>query len=114
MKTIYRERTIYQEGNYRIVEHLDDNLDMEQLKGDCFDPKANPECSPEKLKAEEKAFESKVHDDQVWGYILQKWDPSVDAGWESLDGCCGFVGRHKHENHYIVDELKAQIKEDVI
>lgn len=106
-------RVIIQNGPYRIIELHDDHCDLENLKGQCFDPKVNPDIDPEILKQEEKDFEDLVSREGVYGYALEQWDPEVDGGWQPVDSCWGFVGQYaKHEerfNHYIVDELLNQI-----
>ena len=46
------QRIILQKGPFRIVEIPDDQFSIEDLKGECFDPKVNPTLDPEKLKLE--------------------------------------------------------------
>lgn len=108
-------RIIHEQGQYRIVEHADSCVELDDLKGDCFNPKANPSLDPEKLKEEEQHFEDLVAREGVFGYALEKWDPAVGAGWTHVDSCWGFVGQYSESDeyfkHYIVDELKSQIKE---
>lgn len=108
-------RVIYKNGPYRIVEIVDEGADLENLMGDCFNPKANPDIDPEKLAEDEKHFLDLVNREGVFGYVLEKWNPETGKGFEHVDSCFGFVGQYTpHEetfNHYIVDELKAQINE---
>lgn len=107
------KRTIFENNTYRIVEHLDRDFDLENLKGDCFNPKANPDIDADKLKAEEMIFESLVENEGVFGYVLEKKCASCGQ-YEHVDSLWGFVGQYSETdsrfNHYIVEELKNQIK----
>lgn len=96
---------LYNSGGFRILEILDEIYEMENLKGDCFDPRHNPEIDAVELAAQEFNFEQKVFSEGVYGYVLEQWFPDVGRGWETVDSCWGFVGRHADENHYIVQEL---------
>jgi len=108
-------RVIFQTENaeYRILEYADECADMENLKGDVFNPKVNTDIDPEQLKREEHAFEELVNREGVYGYVLERWNPEIGAGYEHVDSCWGFVGQYSESdpsfNHYIVDELKSQI-----
>lgn len=108
-------RIIYEENNYRIIEQLDECFDLEDLKGDCFNPKHNPSIDIDTLKQEEIDFESLVNNEGVFGYVLEKWNPEIDKGWEHVDSCWGFVGQYNENeekfNHYIIGELKKQIEQ---
>lgn len=108
-----------EDKTYRIIEVLDCDFDIENLKGDLFDPKHvlemhGPEKTIEQLKEDERKFERKVDELGVYGYVLEKWDATPGHGYEALDSCWGFIGafdsKVKEFNHYIVDELKGQIK----
>jgi len=107
-------RIIYEEKKYRIIERHDDDIDLDNLKGDSYNPRVNTDIPEEKLKEEEKAFERLVNDEGVYGYVLERWNPGVGKGWEHVDSCWGFVGQYNPKedvfNHYIVEELKGQIK----
>lgn len=100
-------------GNYRLVERMDHVMELENLKGECFSPKANPDVSPEELKRDELVFEERVNDLGVYGYTLERWNPAVGVGWEVVDSCWGFVGSYSPNieefTHYIVEELLSQI-----
>ena len=101
-------------GVWRIVEHFDQDADLENLKGDCFNPKHNPDIDPTKLKQDELEFEDLVNREGAFGYVLEKWNPAPGVGFEHVDSCWGFVGQYSETeekfNHYIVDDLKSQIK----
>jgi len=96
---------LWQQGNYRIVEHECADYDLENLKGDCFKAAMNPDIDKTTLREREVNFEQKVNDDGVFGYVLEKWEPEVDGGWTHEDSCWGFVGYHVDEQHYIVDDF---------
>lgn len=109
-----KERTIFQSGPYRIVEILDTDYDFDDLCGDTYNPKWNTESSPETLERERQEFLNEVEIVGVYGYELQVWDFGIDKCWIYVDSCWGFIGQYDANsdkyNHYIVDELKSQIK----
>lgn len=110
-------RIIYTSKNemYRVVEKPDSDFDYDNLAGDCFNPKVNPEIPIEQLKEEEQHFKDLIEREGVFGYVLERWNPEPNCGWEHVDSCWGFVGQYTPTedtfNHYIVDELKSQIPE---
>lgn len=108
-------RIIYSKDNFRITEKPDDIIDLDHLKGDCFNPEHNPDIDPAKLKRDERDFERLVGREGVYGYTLERWNPEVGQGWEHVDSCWGFVGQYSEFveafNHYIVDEMKLTIIE---
>lgn len=112
------KRTIFQteDKTYRILEVVDDCYSLEDLKGDCFNPKYVDHISPEELKTEELKFESQVNDHGVFGYILEVWDPTPGQGYQHLDSCFGFIGQYSETdsnfNHYIVNEFKSLITQE--
>ncbi len=101
---------------FRVIEELDHQFDIDALKGDCFNPLYNPDILPEKLKERELEFEDEVIEEGVYGYIFEKWNPSVGKGWEGLDSCWGFIGQYdeKDNHHYIVEEMKRAIEKSVL
>jgi hypothetical protein len=105
-------RIIYETKDYRITERADEHVSVEDLKGDVFNPKVNPEMDPTQLAAEERAFEELVAREGVYGYALERRCGECGA-WQHVDSCWGFVGAYTPTedvfNHYIVDELKGQI-----
>lgn len=94
---------------YRIVEREDLYFCMKDLKGDTFNPVHNHDIDPDKLRDEELLFEAEVYREGVYGYVLERWNPEYNKGWEHADSCWGFVGAYDPKsdryNHYIVDEL---------
>ncbi len=106
------------DGKYRIVEHEDPDMDIENLKGDIYNPKHivemhGPEKTIEELEQDEREFEELVNREGVFGYVLEVWNAEPGCGWEHVYSCWGFVGQYSSSentfNHYIVDELKGQI-----
>ena len=101
---------------YRISEYLDTDADIENLKGDTYNPTACPDIPIEELKRQEREFLDLVNREGVFGYELERWNPKPDTGWEHVDSCWGFVGQYSPSdesfNHYIVDEMKNTIKSE--
>lgn len=112
-------RVVYEtdDKQYRIIEHADEFAELSNLKGDIFNPEVNPDIDPERLKEEERHFEELVAREGVYGYVLERWNAEPGTGYEHVDSCWGFVGQYTPTegifNHYIVDELKAQIPIEV-
>jgi len=102
---------IFENQNYRIVELYDEYADMEDLKGESFDPKVNPDIDPKVLKEQEVAFEQEVFEKGVFGYVLEKKCQAC-GNWEHKDSCWGFIGIHANENHYIVEEFMETIRKN--
>lgn len=106
-------KTIYERGPYRIVEIRDTDTSLEVLKGECFCPVVNSDIDRRQLLKEEKHFNNLVETEGVFGYVLEKWNPTIGVGWEHIDSCWGFVGHHTDTNrHYIVDEFLSMIQEE--
>jgi hypothetical protein len=107
------KRIILQQNNYRIVEIPDDRCPINDLLGDAYCPKTNPDIDAKQLEIDKKKMIQRINDDGVFGYVLEKWNPEVDIGWEHIDSCWGFVGQYQENalnyDHYIVNELKQQI-----
>lgn len=117
MKT-YRVIFQSEDSQFRILEHADEYADIENLKGDCYNPKHivemhGPDKTIEELQREEREFEELVNREGVYGYILERWNPATGVGYEHVDSCWGFVGQYSESDptfkHYIVEELKNQI-----
>lgn len=106
-----KQRVICSKGNYRVVEDFDQVSALDDLKGDVFCPKANPDIPEEQLIIDFKAFEQRIWDEGVWGYELQQWVPKIGIGWVTIDSCYGFIGMYNKDtnDHYIVEEFKARI-----
>lgn len=99
---------------YRIVELPDHDTDIDDLKGDIYNPELINEMgytgTVAELRAEELEFEDLVNREGVYGYRLERWNPEPGQGWETVDSCWGFVGQYSPEfKHYIVDEMIGQV-----
>ena len=107
-------RVIYEENNHRIIELPDIDYSIENIEGDSFNPDCNPDIDEEDLARQREAFYDRVSEEGVFGYIQEKWCPQVGCGWVHVDSCWGFVGQFSESeeifNHYIVNEMKNQIK----
>lgn len=106
-------KTIFDNGIYRITEHLDLDTNLNDLKGDSYNPKENPSIDANVLKAEEMFFESLVENEGIFGYVLEK-KCTACGQYEHIDSCWGFVGQYSETNplfnHYIIEEMKYQIE----
>jgi len=81
-------------GKISIGRDEDDHCSFDDLAGDCFNPDANPDIDPAKLKREENAYKAKIRRSGVWGYRSSYW---TGRSWEDSEGLehsaiCGFVG----------------------
>jgi len=112
MKTIIFETP---DKTRRILEVSAETFSMDDLKGDCFSPEANPDIDAEVLKRDEIKFERLVENEGVYGYVLEKWNPEPGSGYEDVTACWGFVGQYAEGDetfeHYIVAEFKTLIAE---
>jgi hypothetical protein len=108
------KRIIYTSGPYRITEVPDDHTRIDDLLGDYYCPVANPDLDAKQLEIDKKKMINRINEEGVFGYVLEKWNPDIDMGWEHIDSCWGFVGQYQENaldyDHYIVNELKSQIK----
>jgi hypothetical protein len=106
-----KHRLIFEttDKKYRIIELFDEAYNLENLKGDCFNPEVNTDIDAELLAKDERRFEQRVHNEGVFGYVLEKWNPEAGKGYEHIDSCWGFVGQYEagaeDYEHYIVKEL---------
>lgn len=111
-------RIIFQteDNKHRIIEIPDNVCSMDDLKGDTFNRSCNPDIPEEQMRKQEKDFEELIEREGVFGYVLERWNPEPDKGWEHVDSCWGFIGQYSPNdksdlfNHYIIEELKGQIK----
>ena len=93
--------------NYRILCERDDDYDIEDLKGDSYDPIVNSDIDPEKLRREEIAFERAVKRYGVYFLVLEVWNPAIGKGWELVDSCGGVVGKSGIKD--TIAEFKQQV-----
>jgi hypothetical protein len=83
------------QGRVRIIESPDYHCDMDDLKGDCFNPDVNTDINPNRLAREERGFEDRVNRDGVWGYRAEYWNGSK---WIETDSIWGVIGGDFHES----------------
>lgn len=86
----------------------DDYYDMDDLKGDIFNPNFRDDIKPEVLKREEEEFEERVHRMGVYG-IIAEYRKDENAKWEHADSCCGFIGDDWSGSGYDIDLMSSAI-----
>jgi hypothetical protein len=69
-----RDHTEEDDRKVRLRYVPDDYAEMDNLKGDCFDPKHNRHISEKKLAEQEKEFEEVVYREGVYGIVSEFWD----------------------------------------
>ena len=89
----------------RIVEIADIHVSMDDLKGDCYNPKVC-DINPNRLKREEREFEERVAREGVWGYRAEVWD---GTDWIETDSIYGFVGNDFNESCYDDDLMESAL-----
>lgn len=94
------------DSRVRIVEMPDCFADMDDLKGDCFNPDVNTDINPNRLAREEREFEERVNSDGVWGYRAEFWNGSE---WIETDSIFGFVGDDFNESCYDDDLMESAL-----
>jgi len=77
------------DARVRIVAMPDHFCDMDDLKGDCFNPDVNGNINRNRLAREEREFEERVASEGVWGFRAEYWN---GAEWVETDSIFGFVG----------------------
>ena len=95
-------------GNVRLRVVPDDSCSLEDLEGDCFNPKANPDIPASKLQRDRGVFIAKVNREGVWGIIGEYFDGEV---WQHADSCFGFVGEDWKNSGYDTDIMRATLDE---
>lgn len=69
----------------------DEFCSMDDLKGDIFDRKCNPDIQESLMARQEKEFEESIERLGVWGIIGEYLDPATGE-WEHGGSCWGFTG----------------------
>lgn len=88
-----------------VIEQVaDSHFDMENLKGDCYNPEVNHDIPKDRLAREEAAFEARVEAEGVWGIVGYVKDGN---NLDMVDSCFGFVGRDFLGSGYDVDIANA-------
>lgn len=94
------------EPRVRIVEHPDATADLDNLLGDCFEPRHHPEIKPEILERERQAEIDRIERDGVWGYVAEYWDGDQ---WEHADSIWGFIGGDFDSSGYDTDLMESAL-----
>lgn len=95
-------------GNVRLRVVPDEMRTLEDLEGDCFNPKANPDISASKLERDRDEFIAKVNHEGVWGIVGEYFDGEQ---WQHTDSCFGFVGDDWKHSGYDADIMRATLNE---
>lgn len=106
-KTIIRFKELESKGLVRIVRHPDDDMQLDDLLGDCYDPTVNTDIQPSRLDRERQAEIDRIEQEGVWWYEAQAWD--YENGWEHVDSICGFVGDDFIGSDHDLDMMQACI-----
>lgn len=83
-------------GDVRLRILPDNDVDMDNLKGDCL------------TQREENEFEKRISSDGVWGIVGEYWDGS---NWQHADSCWGFVGDDWRNSGYDFDIMRSALNE---
>lgn len=93
-------------GEVRLRVVPDDCVDVDDLFGDTFNPKVNPEIPLARLERERKAEIDRVNRDGVWGIIGEYFD---GESWQHADSCFGFIGEDWKDSGYDVDIMSQTL-----
>jgi len=93
-------------GNVRLRLVPDEATSVEDLEGDCFSPKANPNVPASRLERDREEFIAKVSREGVWGIVGEYFDGEV---WQHADSCFGFVGDDWKDSGYDTDIMRATL-----
>ena len=81
---------------------------LEDLEGDCFNPKANSNIPASRLQRDREEFIEKVNREGVWGIIGEYFDGEA---WQHADSCFGFVGDDWKNSGYDTDIMRTTLNE---
>ena len=93
-------------GPIRLSIIYDDFWNMDDLKGDCYNPDVNHDINPNVLKKQEKEFEDRVSSEGCTGLIAEYWDGTQ---WQEVYSCFGFVGDDWENSGYDDDAMQSAI-----
>lgn len=93
-------------GHVRLRVLLDETCHVEDLEGDTFNPKANPNIPASRLERERKEFVEKVNANGVWGIVGEYFDGET---WRHADSCFGFVGDDWKNSGYDTEIMRATL-----
>lgn len=93
----------------RIIARPDECSTIEDLEGDSYNPRVNPE-TPARILARERAeFVDRVNRDGVWGHIAQSRCPCCGQ-WRDHDSIWGFVGDDFDGSGYDTNLMQSAIE----
>jgi hypothetical protein len=95
-------------GNVRLRVVADEMCSLDDLEGDCFNPKANPDIPASQLQRDREEFIAKVNREGVWGIVGEFFDGEK---WQHADSCFGFVGDDWKDSGYNTDIMRAALNE---
>ena len=93
----------------RLRVEWDGHCSIDDLKGDCFNPKYVDHISADRLKREEKEFEERVALEGVFGIIGEYLCPCCGE-WANADSCWGFVGDDWQGSGYDHDVMLTAVE----
>jgi len=86
----------------------DDDIDLDNILGDVFDPETNPEVKPSVLAEQRQAEIDRINRDGVWGIVGYYRSPTTHE-WMQADSTWGFIGSDWNGSGYDVDVMEAAI-----
>ena len=93
-------------GDVRLRVVPDELCSLDDLEGDCFNPKANPDIPTSRLERDRQEFIEKVNAEGVWGIIGEYFDGEA---WQHADSCFEFVGDDWKHSGYDTDIMRETL-----
>jgi hypothetical protein len=84
----------------------DETCSLEDLGGDCFNPRVNPNVPTSRLERDRKEFIEKVNTEGVCGIVGEFFD---GERWQHADSCFGFIGEDWKHSGYDTDIMQATL-----
>jgi hypothetical protein len=81
-------------------------MSFDDLLGDAYEPKHNPDIKPEILEKERAHQIDRINNDGVWYVLSEVWNGDE---WEWCDSCGGFIGDDWENSGYDVDLMQSAI-----
>ena len=106
-RTTVRFHELEASDRVRLRVVADECTTFDELCGDTFDPRANPDISPKRLEREKDEFLEQVNREGVIGLIGEYFDGEE---WQQADSCFGFVGDGWKESGYDIDIMASAIE----
>ena len=95
------------EAEVRLRVVWDDCSQLDDLLGDCFNPRVNPDIQPSRLEREREQEIARIEREGVVGIVTEYWTVS---GWEQADSCYGFVGNDWRASGYDIDAMSVALR----